>query len=78
MGILIAIPAGLLILGVVVLSKIPRWRRRRAFDRAGTPYCPHCLYDLTDVDEVRTEFCPGCGRRLPRFAVRKDVREAIN
>jgi hypothetical protein len=71
MSLLFVIPAGLLIALGVLLYRVPKIRRRKAFERAGTPYCSHCLYDLSGVDLTQTEYCPGCRKRLPRFAERK-------
>ncbi len=65
-----AIPIILLIIAAVLIARMPAWRRRRALERRGVPYCPRCLRDLSDVDLARTEFCPDCRRRLPRFTER--------
>ena len=64
-------PVIALIAAIWLLWKLPKTRRRRALERAGAAFCSHCLRRLEDVDQTRTEYCPGCGRRLPRFAVRK-------
>lgn len=71
MSLLVLIPVGLLIGLGVLLYRVPRIRRRATFERAGTPYCSTCLFDLSGRDLATTEFCPGCRRRLPRFAERR-------
>jgi predicted Zn-dependent protease len=67
----VLIPLILLITAIWLITHAPKWRRRRELERAGAVYCSHCLRDLSDVDLTRTEFCPRCRRRLPRFAVRR-------
>lgn len=71
MGPLVLTPIILIIVAAVLIAKAPAWRRRKALERAGTPHCPSCLRDLSDIDTRTTEFCPNCRRRLPRFTERR-------